>query len=176
MRYFDMTVLGKFSVVMADPPWDIHMEVHTAILLSPPLFWVASSRFLYIHFTATSNHNCIHIKCLRLICYSMRNMEHKIVNAYKPSTKCGTARNRINPTLFQSPRPSRSPLVRKIRLFCRLVATLLASPIKFMFSICEHNIWFWPHGSICLCARQTLTFAFSWPNVLIKMMTKELTL
>jgi len=22
-----MTVLGKFSVVMADPPWDIHMEV-----------------------------------------------------------------------------------------------------------------------------------------------------
>ena len=27
MRYFDMTVLGKFSVVMADPPWDIHMEV-----------------------------------------------------------------------------------------------------------------------------------------------------
>ena len=29
MRYFDMTVLGKFSVVMADPPWDIHMEVHT---------------------------------------------------------------------------------------------------------------------------------------------------
>ena len=23
-----MTVLGKFSVVMADPPWDIHMEVH----------------------------------------------------------------------------------------------------------------------------------------------------
>ena len=30
MRYFDMTVLGKFSVVMADPPWDIHMEVHTS--------------------------------------------------------------------------------------------------------------------------------------------------
>ncbi|RMX43063.1 hypothetical protein pdam_00015271 [Pocillopora damicornis] len=27
MRYFDMTVLGKFSVVMADPPWDIHMEL-----------------------------------------------------------------------------------------------------------------------------------------------------
>ena len=31
MRYFDMTVLGKFSVVMADPPWDIHMEVHTEL-------------------------------------------------------------------------------------------------------------------------------------------------
>jgi len=27
MRYFDMSVLGKFSVVMADPPWDIHMEL-----------------------------------------------------------------------------------------------------------------------------------------------------
>lgn len=23
LRYFDMTVLGKFSVIMADPPWDI---------------------------------------------------------------------------------------------------------------------------------------------------------
>lgn len=34
MRYFDMTVLGKFSVVMADPPWDIHMEVHTAFYYS----------------------------------------------------------------------------------------------------------------------------------------------
>ena len=27
MRYFDMAVLGKFSVIMADPPWDIHMEL-----------------------------------------------------------------------------------------------------------------------------------------------------
>lgn len=27
LRYFDMTVLGKFSVIMADPPWDIHMEL-----------------------------------------------------------------------------------------------------------------------------------------------------
>eukprot|EP00795_Rhopilema_esculentum_P001119 gene1119-15459_t len=26
MRYLDLEVLGKFSVVMADPPWDIHME------------------------------------------------------------------------------------------------------------------------------------------------------
>ena len=26
-----MTVLGKFAVVMADPPWDIHMEVQTFI-------------------------------------------------------------------------------------------------------------------------------------------------
>ena len=29
-----MTVLGKFSVVMADPPWDIHMEVHTVFRYS----------------------------------------------------------------------------------------------------------------------------------------------
>ncbi|UYV64327.1 METTL3 [Cordylochernes scorpioides] len=27
LRYFDMTILGKFSVIMADPPWDIHMEL-----------------------------------------------------------------------------------------------------------------------------------------------------
>ena len=27
LRHFDVTVLGKFSVVMADPPWDIHMEL-----------------------------------------------------------------------------------------------------------------------------------------------------
>lgn len=27
LRYLDMTVLGKFAVVMADPPWDIHMEL-----------------------------------------------------------------------------------------------------------------------------------------------------
>ncbi len=27
LRFFDLSVLGKFSVVMADPPWDIHMEL-----------------------------------------------------------------------------------------------------------------------------------------------------
>ena len=27
LRHFDMSVLGKFAVVMADPPWDIHMEL-----------------------------------------------------------------------------------------------------------------------------------------------------
>ncbi|KAJ8303605.1 hypothetical protein KUTeg_020001 [Tegillarca granosa] len=27
MRYFDMSVLGKCAVIMADPPWDIHMEL-----------------------------------------------------------------------------------------------------------------------------------------------------
>lgn len=27
MRYFDMSVIGKFAVIMADPPWDIHMEL-----------------------------------------------------------------------------------------------------------------------------------------------------
>lgn len=27
LRYFDMSLLGKFSVIMADPPWDIHMEL-----------------------------------------------------------------------------------------------------------------------------------------------------
>ncbi len=27
MRALDMSVLGKFSIVMADPPWDIHMEL-----------------------------------------------------------------------------------------------------------------------------------------------------
>lgn len=27
LRFFDMSVLGKCAVVMADPPWDIHMEL-----------------------------------------------------------------------------------------------------------------------------------------------------
>ncbi|XP_022654032.1 N6-adenosine-methyltransferase 70 kDa subunit-like [Varroa jacobsoni] len=27
LRFFDMRILGKFSVIMADPPWDIHMEL-----------------------------------------------------------------------------------------------------------------------------------------------------
>lgn len=27
IRYLDMTVLGKCAVIMADPPWDIHMEL-----------------------------------------------------------------------------------------------------------------------------------------------------
>ncbi|XP_028968805.1 N6-adenosine-methyltransferase catalytic subunit [Galendromus occidentalis] len=27
LRFFDMSILGKFSVIMADPPWDIHMEL-----------------------------------------------------------------------------------------------------------------------------------------------------
>lgn len=27
IRYFDLSILGKFQVIMADPPWDIHMEL-----------------------------------------------------------------------------------------------------------------------------------------------------
>ncbi|CAH1738465.1 N6-adenosine-methyltransferase subunit METTL3 [Aphis gossypii] len=27
LRYMDFTFLGKFAVIMADPPWDIHMEL-----------------------------------------------------------------------------------------------------------------------------------------------------
>lgn len=27
IRVLDVSILGKFSVVMADPPWDIHMEL-----------------------------------------------------------------------------------------------------------------------------------------------------
>ncbi len=27
LRSLDMSLLGKFSVIMADPPWDIHMEL-----------------------------------------------------------------------------------------------------------------------------------------------------
>lgn len=27
LRYFDFKILGKFNVVMADPPWDIHMSL-----------------------------------------------------------------------------------------------------------------------------------------------------
>ena len=34
LRRFDYSVLGKFHVIMADPPWDIHMSVCTQLLLS----------------------------------------------------------------------------------------------------------------------------------------------
>ena len=27
VRSFDMTVLGKFGVIMADPPWEIHQDL-----------------------------------------------------------------------------------------------------------------------------------------------------
>lgn len=27
IRFFDLSVLGKFEVIMADPPWDIHMDL-----------------------------------------------------------------------------------------------------------------------------------------------------
>jgi len=27
LRQMNMSVLGKFAVIMADPPWDIHMEL-----------------------------------------------------------------------------------------------------------------------------------------------------
>lgn len=27
IRTFDMTVLGKFGVIMADPPWEIHQDL-----------------------------------------------------------------------------------------------------------------------------------------------------
>ena len=29
LRRFDYSVLGKFHVIMADPPWDIHMSVRS---------------------------------------------------------------------------------------------------------------------------------------------------
>lgn len=29
LRTFDYSVLGKFHVIMADPPWDIHMSVRS---------------------------------------------------------------------------------------------------------------------------------------------------
>lgn len=27
LRFFDFKILGKFDVIMADPPWDIHMSL-----------------------------------------------------------------------------------------------------------------------------------------------------
>jgi len=38
VRQFDLSVLGKFHVIMADPPWDIHMSVSGPFFLGrPPL-------------------------------------------------------------------------------------------------------------------------------------------
>lgn len=34
LRRFDYSVLGKFHVIMADPPWDIHMSVRPYIFFS----------------------------------------------------------------------------------------------------------------------------------------------
>ena len=28
LRYFEASIIGKFDVVIADPPWDIHMDVN----------------------------------------------------------------------------------------------------------------------------------------------------
>ncbi len=43
LRSLDMSVLGKFSIVMADPPWDIHMELpygkHIVIASLLILYW-----------------------------------------------------------------------------------------------------------------------------------------
>lgn len=33
LRRFDYSVLGKFHVIMADPPWDIHMSVRRSLLI-----------------------------------------------------------------------------------------------------------------------------------------------
>lgn len=34
MRKFDYSVLGKFHVIMADPPWDIHMKASVELAMS----------------------------------------------------------------------------------------------------------------------------------------------
>lgn len=37
LRALDVSVLGKFEVVVADPPWAIHQEVSSLRSLSPSL-------------------------------------------------------------------------------------------------------------------------------------------
>jgi hypothetical protein len=34
LRRFDYSVLGKFHVILADPPWDIHMSVRVTLSAS----------------------------------------------------------------------------------------------------------------------------------------------
>jgi mRNA (2'-O-methyladenosine-N6-)-methyltransferase len=45
VRRFDYSILGKFHVIMADPPWDIHMSVCAFISL-PPLELDAGDSYL----------------------------------------------------------------------------------------------------------------------------------
>lgn len=71
MRYFDMTVLGKFSVVMADPPWDIHMEVHT-------LFHYSTIVLLFTHSHETKGH---HHPSERSIYFNISYDNRKLVKA-----------------------------------------------------------------------------------------------
>lgn len=35
IRTMDMELLGQFSVIMADPPWDIHIKFHYLQMYSP---------------------------------------------------------------------------------------------------------------------------------------------
>lgn len=46
LRSLDMTCLGKFSVVMADPPWDIHMELPYGVSYMPS---AVVHQLLYVH-------------------------------------------------------------------------------------------------------------------------------
>lgn len=46
LRFLDMTVLGKFAVIMADPPWDIHMELPYGI----PFIQLMKSKSYNIYF------------------------------------------------------------------------------------------------------------------------------
>ena len=47
LRRFDYSVLGKFHVIMADPPWDIHMSVSSLIFLPPSATNPSNSFGLY---------------------------------------------------------------------------------------------------------------------------------
>ena len=40
LRRFDYSVLGKFHVIMADPPWDIHMSVSISSKMEDPSFFI----------------------------------------------------------------------------------------------------------------------------------------
>lgn len=42
VRSFDLPILGQFSIIMADPPWDIHVRGKGFLIfgLTPPLVWL----------------------------------------------------------------------------------------------------------------------------------------
>lgn len=37
LRYFEISIFGKFDIVIADPPWDIHMDVVIHIIFTQKL-------------------------------------------------------------------------------------------------------------------------------------------
>jgi N6-adenosine-specific RNA methylase IME4 len=78
-----MSVLGKFSVIMADPPWDIHMELPYGTMadeemrrLNIPSLQDEGYIFLWVIFFVTQKKRKIHFP---FICFRSRVVQWSLV-------------------------------------------------------------------------------------------------